>query len=158
MSSRISTLNKFSKCKCKTGEENDEVCKYWEGPAILSHGSHLRFGCLDFIFVIVDYDFISAKNLQSPIQISSKRFFDGKKKKNSPVSSVLGIRKDVIKFTIGNNKKMIRLRKLKQGTNQLMMKKKLEKKANLKTSKINKIEAFIKLMNNKNKKSLLNFS
>nr|XP_022920413.1 PHD finger protein 12 isoform X2 [Onthophagus taurus] len=41
-------------CSCD-GTGFDEVVKGgWEGPAILNHGSLLRFGCVSFVFSIVD--------------------------------------------------------------------------------------------------------
>lgn len=39
------------KCKC---HGNPQLMKGWEGSAILSHGSLVRFGCLAFVFSIID--------------------------------------------------------------------------------------------------------
>uniref|UniRef100_A0A336N2C3 CSON011033 protein n=1 Tax=Culicoides sonorensis TaxID=179676 RepID=A0A336N2C3_CULSO len=40
-------------CKCL---ERPYLCEGWEGTALLSHGSLLKFGCISFVFSIVDYD------------------------------------------------------------------------------------------------------
>lgn len=57
-------------CPCDTKQQpSNGYEKYkavWEGPAVLSHGSHLKIGCYDFLFVIVDYDFVDRiKNNQA---------------------------------------------------------------------------------------------
>lgn len=44
-------LNKME-CSCTNGVE--DLRGGWEGSAILSHGSLLRFGCVSFVFSIVD--------------------------------------------------------------------------------------------------------
>jgi pSer/pThr/pTyr-binding forkhead associated (FHA) protein len=32
--------------------------RQWEGPAQLKHGSHIQIGCLSFLFVVVNYEFV----------------------------------------------------------------------------------------------------
>lgn len=39
------------KCKC---QGNSQLLQGWEGSAILSHGSLVRFGCLAFVFSTID--------------------------------------------------------------------------------------------------------
>jgi pSer/pThr/pTyr-binding forkhead associated (FHA) protein len=47
----------LSKCKCDTdGRDLTTICCEWEGSALLNHGSHIKFGCLEFVFCIIDYD------------------------------------------------------------------------------------------------------
>lgn len=40
-------------CQCLT---RPFLREGWEGTALLSHGTLLRFGCISFVFSIVDYD------------------------------------------------------------------------------------------------------
>lgn len=40
------------KCKCQGNLL--QLSKGWEGSAILSHGTLVRFGCLAFVFSIID--------------------------------------------------------------------------------------------------------
>lgn len=50
----IDCLNRME-CSCSNNNNNMEELKGgWEGPAILHHGSLLRFGCVSFVFSIVD--------------------------------------------------------------------------------------------------------
>lgn len=39
-------------CKCRTYPPLE---KGWEGSAILSHGSLIRFGCLAYVFSVIDF-------------------------------------------------------------------------------------------------------
>lgn len=43
-------------CKCDSSLTDKFNGKCWEGSAILNHGSHIKFGCLEFVFCIVNYD------------------------------------------------------------------------------------------------------
>jgi hypothetical protein len=43
-------------CKCKSSLTDLFNGKCWEGSAILNHGSHIKFGCLEFIFCVINYD------------------------------------------------------------------------------------------------------
>ena len=54
MSSKLGKNYWSCKCKCSFTDLFDGKC--WEGSAILSHGSHLKFGCLEFIFCLIHYD------------------------------------------------------------------------------------------------------
>lgn len=56
MSSR--NYDTFSACKCRCSYTDLFKGQCWEGAAILNHGSHLKFGCFEFIFSIVDYNSI----------------------------------------------------------------------------------------------------
>lgn len=40
-------------CSCM-GKNFEEIKGGWEGTAVLNHGSLLRFGCISFVFSIVD--------------------------------------------------------------------------------------------------------
>lgn len=40
-------------CSCE-GSNYEEIKNGWEGPAVLNHGSLLRFGCVSFVFSIVE--------------------------------------------------------------------------------------------------------
>merc|ERR1711913_208804 len=51
------------RCDCKLNGKDDfnnsksfsyEATGGWEGGAVLHHGSHLRFGCIQFVFSIVE--------------------------------------------------------------------------------------------------------
>lgn len=45
-------LNRME-CFCTTNNA-EELRAGWEGPAILKHGTLLRFGCVSFVFSVVD--------------------------------------------------------------------------------------------------------
>lgn len=49
----IDCMNNQMECSCSTNNLED-LRGGWEGSAILSHGSLLRFGCVSFVFSIVD--------------------------------------------------------------------------------------------------------
>lgn len=40
-------------CECKS---KAQLTAGWEGTAVLSHGILLRFGCLSYVFSVVQYD------------------------------------------------------------------------------------------------------
>jgi pSer/pThr/pTyr-binding forkhead associated (FHA) protein len=45
------------KCKCDSnGHYRNSLGCCWEGSALLTHGSHIKFGCLEFVFCLIDYD------------------------------------------------------------------------------------------------------
>lgn len=51
-------------CQCvpsRFGELNNG----WEGSLVVSHGSVLRFGCIKFIFTVIDHSLIIAQNVRS---------------------------------------------------------------------------------------------
>jgi hypothetical protein len=54
MSSKLS--KNYWSCKCKCSLTDVFAGKCWEGSAILNHGSHIKFGCLEFVFCIIGYD------------------------------------------------------------------------------------------------------
>jgi len=54
MSSRY--YDTFNECKCQCSYTDLLKGQCWEGAAILGHGTHLKFGCFEFIFSIVDYN------------------------------------------------------------------------------------------------------
>ena len=169
MSSRPKQTRK--PCNCT---ENDLIHeRYWEGSAVLSHGSRIRFGCLEFLFIIVDYDFVSSRNLSTSPRFN--HFYDLKHKKNKKIRNTVdknelrAIRKTEYSTTSTptfpstklNSKNLTNnLKKIKK--NSSVSKKKLingqipnGKRATMRKYKIDKIESFLKLMNNKNKKNLL---
>ena len=45
-------------CQCQSSLTDVFNGKCWEGSAILNHGSHLKFGCLEFVFCIVDRQYL----------------------------------------------------------------------------------------------------
>lgn len=175
-------LEKKTICSC-----NDECSspyeKFWEGSAILNHGSRIRFGCIEFLFIIVDYDFVSSRNLPESTSPKLNYFYDLKNKKSKKLKSTVdknelrALRQNeyptaTTSFANSkiNKKNYMNLKKIKK--NGSMIKKKLNgasgsisggvqtvsKKTSMRKYKINKIEAFLKLMNNKNKMSLLDSS
>lgn len=185
------------KCACT------EIClsnsheKFWEGSAVLNHGSRIRFGCLDFVFIIVDYDFVSSRNLNNtqniqPVASKFNHFYDIKNKKltkklkssldkselksirdyesilQSNAASASNVTGSVKKSKSNSGKNLNKkLRKINSG---LIERKKTSGSCNvsnaggcagaghkrmMKKHKLEKIEAFLKLMNNTNKLSLL---
>ncbi len=153
----------------------------WEGSAILSHGSRIRLGCVEFLFIIIDYDFVSVRSLNSQISPSPRftHFYDLKSKKNKKLRTIIdknelkSIRKSDVYLPEVNSsdgvansgtKSFNSLKKLKKNTSPVIKKKistnqkeTLSKKGGntMRKYKIDKIDAFLKLMNNKNKLSLL---
>ena len=53
------TGKNYWSCKCKSSSTDLFHGKCWEGSAILNHGSHIKFGCLEFIFCVVEYDHVN---------------------------------------------------------------------------------------------------
>ena len=176
MSARRSN-NKEAVCKCAT-QTSTLSGKHWEGPAILNHGTHLRFGCMSFLFIIVDYEFVGARDLSPPQHqpVRFTPFYDLKKKKKSPPiatepaslvkkrKQLIGLNRDAAhtdappstnkkhnkNVTTAAAKKFRLLSSSSSGP--------ASGSSNLATMrklKLDKIEAFLKLMNNKNKKNLL---
>ncbi len=47
-------------CNCRFTAKPSSF-RQWEGPAHLKHGSLVQIGCLSFLFIIVDYDFVLEK-------------------------------------------------------------------------------------------------
>jgi hypothetical protein len=45
-------------CLCKKNHGQNDYHRQFEGAASLCHGTKLRFGCFEFLFIIVDYDFV----------------------------------------------------------------------------------------------------
>ncbi len=45
-------------CSCRKKNGQNDYYRQFEGAASLGHGSVLRFGCYEFLFIIVDYDFV----------------------------------------------------------------------------------------------------
>lgn len=173
MSSRPKENNK--PCECTANELFHE--SFWEGSAVLSHGSRIRFGCLEFLFIIVDYDFVSARNLSTSPRFN--HFYDLKHKKNKKIRNTVdkndlrAIRQTEYSTATPtfpssklNSKNLTNnLKKIKKNGGSVS-KKKLSgggitgqntngKRATMRKYKIDKIESFLKLMNNKNKKNLL---
>ena len=59
MSSK-SGINK-KQCNCKAKYSNILNCEGgWEGSAVLHHGSHIKIGCLQFVFSITNYGNLSS--------------------------------------------------------------------------------------------------
>ena len=150
MSSKSLNYLLKDECQCRSIETNREVKKYWEGPALLNHGSHLKIGCLSFLFIIVDsdYDFISVENLNN---LSRNRCKNSNSNGNNK-DLLFSIKKhDMFSLSApssmnSNNKKLKRLKT--KAVNSL-------KRHSLKNYNDDHIEGFIKLMNNNQKKKLL---
>ena len=76
------SLNSILKNQCDCNKLTHVSAKYWEGPAILNHGSFIVIGCFKFLFIIVDsnYDFASAfsfkTDLLSSKHIKSNKLYD----------------------------------------------------------------------------------
>ncbi|CAH1118667.1 unnamed protein product [Phaedon cochleariae] len=51
---KMSSVDSVEKLECCCANHPEELKKGWEGSAILSHGSLLRFGCVSFVFSIVE--------------------------------------------------------------------------------------------------------
>ena len=181
-------------CTCSHDRHINSNEECWEGSAVLNHGSRVRFGCLDFIFIIVDYDFVLSRNLNSQNNQASKfnYFYDIKNKKitkkfknafdknelrsvqdyeylmqsDFAQSSFMSKKKQANSSKISNKK----LRKMNSG---FVVKKKNISTSNgsfngssgngctqtakrmVKKYKLEKVEAFLKLMNNTNKMNML---
>lgn len=121
------------KCMCNNNNRDKENLTYWEGPAILNHGTHLKFGCLNFLFIIADsiYDSFSTNNNNNNLYENNMIF---KINKNTI---------DSLKHSIKSNSKNLK-----------RLKPKLKKNSLRNYSDVH-IEGFIKLINNKGKKKLL---
>lgn len=163
-------MNTPTDCSCPA--EAIVYDKYWEGSAILTHGSRLRFGCLEFLFVIVDYEFISARNLSSQMSPRFTHFYDLKNKKQKKVrtsvnkAELRAIRKNEYPAVAlsynssgssnskAGNKTFGSLKKLKKSGG-VAKTNGSKKTATARKYKLDKIEAFLKLMNNTNKLTLL---
>jgi len=167
-------LNKEVACKCSS-QTNNLSGKCWEGPAILNHGSHLQFGCLNFLFIIVDYEFVGLNDLspsQQPVRFTP--FYDLKKKKKSPpITNELSLVKKRKQLIGLGNRDELKTTDASSATHKKSNKNAASKKFRMSSSaaaaaasgssnltamrklKLDKIEAFLKLMNNKNKKNLL---
>nr|CAH7741061.1 unnamed protein product [Callosobruchus chinensis] len=52
--SKMAAVDCTDKLECCCSSSQDELEKGWEGSAILNHGSLLRFGCVSFVFSIVE--------------------------------------------------------------------------------------------------------
>ncbi|VEN53238.1 unnamed protein product [Callosobruchus maculatus] len=52
--SKMTAVDCTDKLECCCSNSQDELKKGWEGSAILNHGSLLRFGCVSFVFSIVE--------------------------------------------------------------------------------------------------------
>ncbi|KAJ8953724.1 hypothetical protein NQ314_007334 [Rhamnusium bicolor] len=52
--SKMSAVDYIDKMECCCSNNPEELKKGWEGSAILNHGSLLRFGCVSFVFSIVE--------------------------------------------------------------------------------------------------------
>ncbi|XP_018560999.1 PHD finger protein 12 [Anoplophora glabripennis] len=52
--SKMSAVDCIDKMECYCSNNPEELKKGWEGSAILNHGSLLRFGCVSFVFSIVE--------------------------------------------------------------------------------------------------------
>ncbi|KAJ8956226.1 hypothetical protein NQ318_014957 [Aromia moschata] len=52
--SKMSAVDCIDKMECCCSNNPEELKKGWEGSAILNHGSLLRFGCVSFVFSIVE--------------------------------------------------------------------------------------------------------
>uniref|UniRef100_H2Z3E0 Uncharacterized protein n=1 Tax=Ciona savignyi TaxID=51511 RepID=H2Z3E0_CIOSA len=44
----VNTATQISTCRCNTATQDDLTA--WEGPALLHHGSSIKFGCIEFVF------------------------------------------------------------------------------------------------------------
>ncbi|XP_057663735.1 PHD finger protein 12 isoform X1 [Diorhabda carinulata] len=52
--SKMSAVDCIERLECCCANSPDDLKKGWEGSAILNHGSLLRFGCVSFVFSIVE--------------------------------------------------------------------------------------------------------
>ena len=94
------------KCSCKKKYGQNDCYRQYEGAASLCHGSILRFGCFEFLFIIVDYDFVRF-NLEKKFnikQISNKinDIYDRNIDKNSNPSFNCQIANKFIENNINN--------------------------------------------------------
>lgn len=142
-----------SRCKCGQSDMTRGK-KHWEGAAVLNHGSHIRIGCLNFIFIVVDssYDYVATSSLDASIPlVNARKFFRVNK------SSLYSVKKQDLDVANGKEKPNKKLKKLNNNATSTT-KSKLLNKLNRKSIRSNneKLEGFIKLMNNKRKKRLLN--
>lgn len=151
MSSRSIENILISKCKCSKNEKKTNNKKHWEGAAVLNHGSHIRIGCLNFIFVVLNfnYDYVAQESEANNIPLVNVRRFTRVNK-----SILYSIKKQDLDMWKEKTKKLKKLN-ISNGINS---KSKILNKLNRKSIRNNneKIEGFIKLMNNKRKKRLLN--
>ncbi len=168
-------------CVCSADEVSGQSS--WEGSAILNHGSRIRFGCMEFLFIIVDYEFVSARSLNSQVSTSPRfsHFYDLKAKKAKKIRT--SVDKNELKSILKNDvylsqmnlssgvanagsKSFSSLKRLKKNAGTVVNKKTgsgegqngtTSKKgtSTMRKYKIDKIDAFLKLMSNKNKLSLL---
>jgi hypothetical protein len=62
--------NLVQQCKCRYDRSSLEEMRngFWEGSAILNHGSHIKIGCFHFVFIIVDNTFAAITPM--PININ----------------------------------------------------------------------------------------
>lgn len=54
LESKMSAVDCVERLECCCVNNSEELKKGWEGSAILNHGSLLRFGCVSFVFSIVE--------------------------------------------------------------------------------------------------------
>lgn len=69
-------LQAYKQCHCKSGGSNmiSGGGAGWEGTALLHHGSHVKLGCLQYVFSIVDYapDQLHASSLSTTATSTSR--------------------------------------------------------------------------------------
>ncbi|CAH1994433.1 unnamed protein product [Acanthoscelides obtectus] len=54
LDNKMTAVDCIDKLECCCSNNQDDLRKGWEGSAVLSHGSLLRFGCVSFVFSIVE--------------------------------------------------------------------------------------------------------